>query len=367
MLRRRGLRPRLLAAMLRLHATLAFAAERKVVRRQSQGNGKMSKLPEPSDGHIQTIELRVDTAKFYLKALSFVEELLKRDIQALDEDPDLRALLDEEQRRSFEIDKVLMRVTRTKEFLEKQLGEQSTQEWEFLIQISHGGIRMIKSSADLFLKHLRIRRDLLAARPNMSRHALRAVDQRLAELEEKLSIGVFGPASRFDLLADQVFKQEPSPGPTPTAEVPIVFRSAPRPVVVDSIEILDAELRARCLDLFSQFQEGGQPERLDTVVTEATRILEHRIRSMCGAPAECVGVELATYAFGGSDPKLKVSEVKAEQEAAHLLARGTFGFIRNPVHHKLVPNLSAERAIQMVAMVDYLIFVAEVASRGPVS
>ena len=327
----------------------------------------MSTSPEPPDGHIHTIELRVDTAKFYLKALAFVEELLLRDIQALDDDPDLGALLDEEQRRSFEIDSVLRRVKRTKEYLEKRLGDQSPEEWEFLIQISHSGIRLIKSSADLFLKHLRIRRDLLAARPNISRHALRAVDQRLAQLVEKLSIGVFGPASHLDLLADQVFKQEPPSDPSPTAEMPIASKSAPRPVVVDSVEILDADLSARCLDLFSQFQEGGQTERLDTVVTEATRILEHRIRSMCGAPAECVGVELATYAFGGPDPRLKVSDVKAEQDAAHLLARGTFGFIRNPVHHKLMPNLSADRVIQIVAMFDYLIFVADSASRKPVS
>jgi uncharacterized protein (TIGR02391 family) len=321
------------------------------------------KPPEPPDSHLHAIELKVDTVKIYVKSLGFVGELLKRDIEALDSDPDLKTLLDEEQRRTFEIDGVQRKVRRTKEYLEQKLGEQSADEWEFLVEISHGRVRLIRSCAELYLKHLRIRRDLLAARPNISRHALRAVDQRLAQLEEKLSIGIFGAASHIDLLADEVLDQPPPSVPTPSGEVSIADRSSPRPVVVDSIEILDAEVRARCLDLFAQFQEDGQPERLDTVVTEATRILEHRLRRMTGAPPECVGVELATFAFGGADPKLKVSDVKAEQEAAHLLARGTFGFIRNRVHHKLVPDLSAERVIQIIAMIDYLIFVADSASR----
>ena len=41
--RRRGLRPRLLAAMVRSNATLAFAAERQVVGRT--GNARMRKEP----------------------------------------------------------------------------------------------------------------------------------------------------------------------------------------------------------------------------------------------------------------------------------------------------------------------------------
>ena len=108
---------------------------------------------------------------------------------------------------------------------------------------------------------------------------------------------------------------------------------ADRPRLIGSIEIIDTELCARCLDLFEQFQQDGQRDRLDTVVTEATRFLENRIRHLAGVPRETVGVELAKAAFLGSTPLLKLSDVSAEQEAAHLLFRGFFGFVRNQIHH----------------------------------
>ena len=133
--------------------------------------------------------------------------------------------------------------------------------------------------------------------------------------------------------------------------------------MIDSIEILDPELRSRCLDLFQSFKQDGQHERLDTVVTEATRIFENKLRSISGAPADCVGVDLATYAFGEKTPKLIISEVTAEQEAVHLMFRGVFGFIRNHVHHQLVENLLPERVLQIVGMIDYLIFLIQNSTR----
>ena len=84
----------------------------------------------------------------------------------------------------------------------------------------------------------------------------------------------------------------------------------------------------------------------------------------CRSPGEtCVGVDLAKYAFSGPDPHLKVSDIGPEQEAAHLLYRGVFGFVRNSVHHRLIETLQPERALQIVGMVDYLISVAEAAQR----
>jgi hypothetical protein len=192
---------------------------------------------------------------------------------------------------------------------------------------------------------------------------LKAVDQRISYFEEKTKIGVFQNATPQPLFVSELEPKEDS------IEQPISVEletKRPRPVLIDSIEILDPELRSRCLDLFQRFKQDGQHERLDTVVTEATRILENKLRSISGAPAECVGVELATYAFGGKTPKLSVSKVLAEQESIHLLFRGVFGFIRNHVHHQLVENLLPERVLQIVGMIDYLIFLAENASRAMV-
>lgn len=115
------------------------------------------------------------------------------------------------------------------------------------------------------------------------------------------------------------------------------------------------------MDLFAQFHEDGQHDRLDTVVNEATRILEDRLRSLSGAPETCVGVDLARHAFGTPSPRLSVSDIASEQESAHLLYRGVFGFIRNSVHHRLVEVLQPERVLQIVGMIDYLLSVAEAA------
>jgi hypothetical protein len=41
-----------------------------------------------------------------------------------------------------------------------------------------------------------------------------------------------------------------------------------------------------------------------------------------------------------------------------------FGFIRNQAHHRLIENLSPERVLQIVALIDYLIFTAQDASRA---
>ena len=222
--------------------------------------------------------------------------------------------------------------------------------------MSHGDIRFLKSVALLYLQHLRNRRNLLASKPKISAHALKAVDQRISYFEEKTKIGVFNIATPRPLLVSATEQEEHSSHQQVVDELE---PKRPRPILIDSIEILDPELRSRCLDLFQSFKEDGQHERLDTVVTEATRILESKIRTLSRAPLTCTGVDLATYAFGGKVPKLIVSEVQAEQDSVHLLFRGVFGFIRNHVHHNLVRNLLPDRVLQIVGMVDYMIFLAE--------
>lgn len=320
--------------------------------------------PEPPDHHGYD-GLRFDrgTLEFYLAAVRFYESLLEDDLKAVREDEDLRAILGDEALDSYPIANELRLVQRVRERLEGTIGEGGRDVSRYDVNMSHGRVRFIKSVSILYLEHLRFRRQILASRSSISKSMLEAVDQRLARFEERTQIGVFRTATPYPLLLSQLPQAALEEAPAAPRNAGLAGSVRPRPVVLDSIEIRDPELRSRCLDLFAQFREDGQHDRLDTVVNEATRILEDRLRSLSGAPATCVGVDLAKRAFGPPSPLLIVSEVGPEQDAAHLLYRGVFGFVRNSVHHRLVGTLQPERVLQVVGMVDYLISVAEAARR----
>lgn len=184
---------------------------------------------------------------------------------------------------------------------------------------SHGTIRFLKSVSALYLRQPEARRNALSARPNISRHALSGVDQKLAVLRERTETGVFRNATLVPLLVGELTTQS-----------------------------------------------QRQHDRLDTVITEATRILENRLRRLSKAPATAVGVDLARHALGGDEPRLTLSPIPAEQDAAHLLYRGVFGFIRNQVHHRLMGDMPPERTLQIVGMIDYLLSLLEaIPTRGP--
>lgn len=326
----------------------------------------MSPNQEPHDHHMYSwISFNRDTLKFYLAAVKFYENLLKEDIDAIENDDDLAVLLDDRDKNKLEIYQELKNVTRGKNWLEQKIEEQGVDAWDYDISMSHGSVRFLKSVGLLYLEHLRNRRNKLSTKPNISKYALMVVDQRISYFEEKTEIGVFKKATPQQLLIDspKLEVNETENETTDEIKEKIVGSKRPRPHIIDSIDIFDPELKSRCLDLFHTFQEDGQNERLDTVVTEATRILETKLRKISNAPDDCVGVDLAAYALGGKNPKLIVSEIVSEQEAAHLLFRGVFGYIRNHVHHNLIDNLLPERVLQIVGMIDYLIFITQDTSR----
>lgn len=169
---------------------------------------------------------------------------------------------------------------------------------------------------------------------------------------------MFSEATPWPLLVDQLEAPQESEQED-TANESLSHVKRPKPVFFNSIEILDSELKNRCLDLFNHFEETFQPERHDTVVTEATRILENRLRILTKSSGSETGADLAAKAFAGKEPMFIVSEIQSEQDATHLLFRGAFGYIRNRAHHKLLSDLSAERVLQIVGFIDYLISIAE--------
>ena len=84
-------------------------------------------------------------------------------------------------------------------------------------------------------------------------------------------------------------------------------------------------------------------------------ILEDKIRNISGIQGKS-GVELMSAAFASKPPLLKFSDDANLQDSAHLLFRGYSGFIRNEVMHRLVPNYTKERVLQLMGFVDYLLF-----------
>lgn len=308
-----------------------------------------------------------DTVEFLRDAVAYYEGLLATEATEVDADPHLKAFLTEEVRREMRFGRGHREAVRTREWLEQAL-EKSKDQLDCDLSVDHGTVRYFKSVGLLYLGFLKQRRNLLASKPNITLHLLSALDRQITRREEELtSQGVFGNASVLPLLVEQEFASPaaaPSEAPNTEATGSVAHARRPSPVLVDSIEILDPELRRRCLDLFRQFEASAQADRHDTVVTEATRILEDRLRKLTGTTDGATGAELATRAFAGNAPALRVSDIEAEQQAAHLLYRGVFGFIRNNVHHKLRPDLASERVLQILGLIDYLIFLANTGASG---
>ncbi len=315
-------------------------------------------MPEPNDDHSYAgIYLTTRNVRLIRKAFARYKQLLDEDSAALSHEPDLVDLVGDTN--TLPVAQEAARIERIVAWLDEKITAHGSNPGFLSVALSHGYLRLTKSVCSMYLRHLRSRRNLLAQRPGVSTHLLSSVDGALLPIEELMRTGVFEPASEVPLLVNEVPMPEMLQLPD-SATSPI--RSAqPPPTLIASIEILDSELRSRCLDLYKNFSDDGQQERLDTVVAEATRILEARIRRVSNAPDTLVGVELAAFAFKGSAPVIHVSSNPAEQEAAHLLFRGVFGFIRNPVHHHLNGQLQPQRVVQILGMIDYLLSLVRLA------
>ena len=182
--------------------------------------------------------------------------------------------MDEETLKSFEIYKKLERSKRIESFIKKNFEKDGGDAIDYdLTKITHGFVRYLKSVGLLYLKYLKSCRNTLSSKPNISQAGLQSVDNRISQMEEKINIGVFHGATPRPIVADdlEAASEQPEQESAPERLAKVV---RPRPVVKPSVELLDTQLRERGLDLFDKFREDGKHERLDTVITEATRILE---------------------------------------------------------------------------------------------
>lgn len=319
---------------------------------------------ENHDEHVYSwIPFERETVDFMLRAMDFYISLLDEEAKELEKDPDLAQLITTNTRREIGLGRDQVQATRLKAWVEQQLRE-SEDSYDCELSLTHRSVRFLKSVCLVYLAQLKVRRNVLAARPNISAVTLSALDREVSRKEELFEAGgVFKNATLVPLLAPQRESSGQRDEQLSEKEPSLLDVSRPRPIFVDSIEILDGELRTRCLDLFNKFQESGQSERNDTVVSEASRILENRLRMMAGSKDGENARSLVTRAFNGRSARLRVSDVPAEQEAAQLLFLGVFGFIRNQVQHKLLANVPAERALQILGLIDYLLSVIEQAEK----
>lgn len=325
-------------------------------------------MSETHDDHVYSwILFNRETVEFMGRAIDFYLSLLQDESKQLEAVPELAALITPDTRRELGLGRDKQRTERLKEWLTEELKKRGDA-YDMSLTLSHWLVRFLKSVSLLYLSKLKISRNTLASQPNVTATTLSAVDREITAKEELFNFsGVFKDASPIKLLAEV---GEPLPtGTAPGGQDSSLLRvERPRPVLVASIEILDHELRSRCLDLFNQFQEAGQAERNDTVVSEATRVLENRLRRVVEMPDGTAVKALVKTAFHPDNPKLRVSTVWAEQEAVQLLFLGAFGFVRNQVQHKLLGNLPPERVLQVLGWVDYLLSViaqAEVVKNAP--
>lgn len=305
-----------------------------------------------------------ETVVFVVRAIDFYLSLLGDEEAELSSDPDLAALLADGTNRELGIKRDRERAQRIKEWLAEKIAARESS-WDLSFSPSHWLVMFMKSVSLLYLAKLKKSRNSLASRINVTSATLSAVDPEISAKEEIfLTSGVFKNASPLELLASHGESAAAADTQTVSQDMPLLSAGRPRPVLVGSIEILDHELRTRCLDLFNQFQESGQSDRNDTVVSEAVKILENRLRTVTSCEDGKNARQLVTLAFNIEKPILEVSKVRAEQEAAQLLFLGTFGFIRNQVQHKLLGDMSADRVLQILGWIDYLLAVIS-QSKGP--
>ena len=320
-------------------------------------------MPRFPDSHIHYhAAFSAETTRLLIQALRYYANRLESDLQVVRDNSALSGLLDEEATRTFPIAQEISELRRHADYLVEKL--KHAEQWgDYEMPISHGLVRKYKSICMLYLTELERQRDYVSSRHAFTMLGMEAIDTKLSAWLEKLAMPLFREAELVPLQFADVVVAPSEPGVQVASDSKASY--VPAPKVATTIEIVDQQLRERCLDLFNEFNSSNQSHRFDTVVNEATRVLEDRIRKLAGLGEEVAGVDLMTKAFSPKAVILRLSTQDAEQEAAHLLFRGAFGFIRNPAHHRLIEKLEKERVLQILGFIDYLLYLTHTAVKEP--
>ena len=149
------------------------------------------------------------------------------------------------------------------------------------------------------------------------------------------------PTSRSRLVEPKGRRLTPS-----RSEVKRVDRSSS--VSPGELSRLHPTIRERCGVAFATAQYS-------TAVFEALKAVEADLRVRSAAPSNVYGTGLASRALKPDDPQLVISDVSAEQEAAHQLFRGALGLFKNPLSHRYLDTLGPEEALEALALASLLL------------
>ena len=122
-------------------------------------------------------------------------------------------------------------------------------------------------------------------------------------------------------------------------------------LVAAEILLSDPQLKRKCIDLFER------NENFDTIIREATVILEDRIRRLSGDSERRSGVALVNWALS-ADPnkaKLVISSESSEQEGFYSLCKGIMLGFRNEAHHNIDDAITREQALKLCGLIDSLL------------
>jgi uncharacterized protein (TIGR02391 family) len=114
-----------------------------------------------------------------------------------------------------------------------------------------------------------------------------------------------------------------------------------------SFSSLHQKITDRCQTLFAAHE-------YDSAVLAAFTALEEAVRERAGAAATEVGVTLVSNAMNPKCPRLRFSNIAAEQEAYLALFRGALGAFKNPLSHRSVGHSDPVRVFELLAFASLL-------------
>lgn len=237
---------------------------------------------------------------------------------------------------------------------EKILNEDNDPHERHLRGISYRQLRIYKTAAMRAIKAKEVDRDSLATKKDVPRALIETLDQEIKDLRDKTETGVFNGLNPAEIFIEpsgtsEALSQQSKPG-TSNGRASEIKHT----ISIQNVLVFDDELRSRTLDLLNN--AGDNNEKLDRVVREMSVVLEDRVRRISGLPHNVIGVDLMSKAFAPENGKVKFSDDANIQNGAQLLYMGFTKFFRNDVGHRLVAEFTKDRVLQLLALVDYLLY-----------
>jgi len=131
-----------------------------------------------------------------------------------------------------------------------------------------------------------------------------------------------------------------------------------REVLKSAVEYLmkDAELRERCEDILLARSKFDRP------ISQATLVLEDRIRKKAEPDKKLTGENLVGFAFNEEVSKTVLRVPGGDPEAQRgftQILRGVFPAFRNKTHHSVTDTFSREDAMRVCGFIDVLLLVID--------